>query len=85
MSVRGRGKGGGEGQERISMFCMVCVLAFMCFRKPSATENTIASLRKAGAHGADYVEFDLQLTKDLVPVVYHDFTVCTTLARVGLP
>ena len=64
---------------------MICILVFMCFRKPSATENTIASLRKAGAHGADYVEFDLQLTKDLVPVVYHDFTVCTTLARVGLP
>ena len=31
------------------------------------------------------MEFDVQLTKDLVPVVYHDFTVCTTLARVGLP
>lgn len=33
--------------------------------------------------GADYVEFDVQLTSDLIPVVYHDFTVCTTLARVG--
>ena len=33
--------------------------------------------------GADYVEFDVQLTRDLVPVVYHDFTVCTTLAKVG--
>jgi hypothetical protein len=51
--------------------------------KPSAAENTIASLKRAGAHGADYVEFDVQLTRDLVPVVYHDFTVCTTLAKRG--
>lgn len=29
------------------------------------------------------MEFDVQLTRDLVPVVYHDFTVCTTLARVS--
>ena len=29
------------------------------------------------------MEFDVQLTRDLVPVVYHDFTVCTTLAKVG--
>ena len=58
----------------------VCVCS-----KPTATENTIASLKQAGAHGADYVEFDVQLTKDLVPVVYHDFAVCTTLARVSLP
>ena len=35
------------------------------------------------SQGADYVEFDVQLTRDLIPVVYHDFTVCTTLARVG--
>ena len=46
-------------------------------------ENTIGSLKEAGEHGADYVEFDVQLTKDLVPVVYHDFHVCTTLAKTG--
>ena len=79
--------GGGRGGRREGSRTNIHVLydVFLCFRKPSATENTIASLRKAGAHGADYVEFDLQLTKDLVPVVYHDFTVCTTLARVSLP
>ena len=71
----------GGGPAFGSLIVHVCI----CCSKPSATENTIASLRKAGAHGADYVEFDVQLTKDLVPVVYHDFTVCTTLARVGLP
>lgn len=38
-------------------------------------ENTIASLQKAGDHGADFVEFDVQLSKDLVPVLFHDFHV----------
>lgn len=38
-------------------------------------ENTIASLKEAANNGADLVEFDVQLTKDLVPVIYHDFVV----------
>lgn len=38
-------------------------------------ENTIASLQKAAEHGADFVEFDVQLSKDLVPVLFHDFYV----------
>ncbi|XP_067662543.1 putative glycerophosphocholine phosphodiesterase GPCPD1 homolog 2 [Haliotis asinina] len=38
-------------------------------------ENTVASLKAAGQHGADYVEFDVMLSKDLQPVVYHDFSV----------
>lgn len=44
-------------------------------------ENTIASLKKAAEHGADMVEFDVQLSKDLVPVIYHDFDVCVSLRR----
>ena len=52
--------------------------------KPTVTENTLASFEIAGEHGADYVEFDVQLTKDNIPIVYHDDTVCTTLAREGL-
>ncbi|XP_055376159.1 glycerophosphocholine phosphodiesterase GPCPD1 [Condylostylus longicornis] len=42
-------------------------------------ENTIGSLKKAAAHGADMVEFDVQLSKDLVPVIYHDFHVYVSL------
>lgn len=42
-------------------------------------ENTIASLKNAAAHGADMVEFDVQLSKDLIPVVYHDFFICLSL------
>ncbi|GAB0098382.1 glycerophosphocholine phosphodiesterase GPCPD1 [Sergentomyia squamirostris] len=44
-------------------------------------ENTIASLKKAVSHGADLVEFDVQLSKDLVPVIYHDFSVYVGLKR----
>lgn len=38
-------------------------------------ENTVESFIAAASLGASYVEFDVQLTKDYVPVVYHDFTV----------
>ncbi|EEB05603.2 glycerophosphoryl diester phosphodiesterase Gde1 [Schizosaccharomyces japonicus yFS275] len=41
-------------------------------------ENTLDSLIAAGNLGASYVEFDVQMTKDLVPVVYHDFIVHET-------
>ena len=34
--------------------------------------------------GADFVEFDVQLSRDLVPVVYHDFIVGLTLKKVGM-
>lgn len=44
-------------------------------------ENTIASIKKAIAHGADMVEFDVQLSKDLVPVIYHDFYVYVSLKK----
>lgn len=44
-------------------------------------ENTIASLKKAAAHGADMVEFDVQLSKDLVPVIYHDFNVYVSIKK----
>lgn len=38
-------------------------------------ENTVESFIAAASLGASYVEFDVQLTKDYIPVVYHDFTV----------
>lgn len=39
-------------------------------------ENTVTSLKHAANHGADFVEFDVQVSKDLVPIIYHDFHVC---------
>ncbi|VDI53517.1 Hypothetical predicted protein [Mytilus galloprovincialis] len=44
-------------------------------------ENTITSLQSAGSHGADFVEFDVMLSKDLIPVVYHDFHVLITYRK----
>lgn len=38
-------------------------------------ENTMDLFIAAALLGALYVEFDVQLTKDHIPVVYHDFTV----------
>ncbi|CAF0761705.1 unnamed protein product [Didymodactylos carnosus] len=45
------------------------------------SENTLASFKAAFDAGADFVEFDVQLSKDKVPVVYHDFQVAITLKR----
>jgi len=42
----------------------------------SIKENTLASMKDAIQHGADMVEFDVQVSKDLVPVVYHEFRLC---------
>lgn len=41
-------------------------------------ENTLESFIQAANLGASYVEFDVQLTKDFVPIVYHDFLVSET-------
>eukprot|EP01119_Soliformovum_irregulare_P025668 TRINITY_DN9571_c0_g2_i1.p1 TRINITY_DN9571_c0_g2~~TRINITY_DN9571_c0_g2_i1.p1 ORF type:complete len:613 (-),score=166.51 TRINITY_DN9571_c0_g2_i1:49-1887(-) len=37
------------------------------------SENTILSFVTAEKYGFQCLEFDVQLTKDLVPVIYHDF------------
>lgn len=38
----------------------------------AAPENTLASIRKAAELGAPWVEFDVMLTRDRVPVLFHD-------------
>ncbi|XP_031779389.1 glycerophosphocholine phosphodiesterase GPCPD1 isoform X2 [Nasonia vitripennis] len=57
--------------------------SFTCEMKNCANvrENTVASLKTASYHGADMVEFDVQLSKDLIPVIYHDFYVSISLKR----
>ncbi|DAA74393.1 TPA_exp: Uncharacterized protein A8136_3360 [Trichophyton benhamiae CBS 112371] len=37
-------------------------------------ENTIQSFTSAANLGASHVEFDVQLTRDLIPVLYHDLS-----------
>ena len=63
-------------------FRNVCVNAkfgtfFSC---SNVRENTIASMKNAVEHGADMVEFDVQVSKDLVPIIYHDFELCASIA-----
>ncbi|XP_066291624.1 glycerophosphodiester phosphodiesterase 1-like [Branchiostoma lanceolatum] len=48
-----------------------------------APENTIAAFRTAKKNGADSVEFDLEYTKDGVPVLLHDDTVDRTTDGTG--
>ena len=46
--------------------------------KNSATENTLAAINEAATCGAGWVELDVQLTKDNVPVLFHDRTLDRT-------
>ncbi|XP_030006211.1 glycerophosphocholine phosphodiesterase GPCPD1-like isoform X2 [Sphaeramia orbicularis] len=43
-------------------------------------ENTINAFKTAAKHGAAYVQFEVQLSKDQVPVIYGDLT-CITCAK----
>lgn len=38
-------------------------------------ENSIESFNKAAEAGADFVEFDVMLDVDMIPIIYHDHTV----------
>jgi glycerophosphoryl diester phosphodiesterase len=49
-----------------------------------APENTLASIRKALDMGVHGFEFDIQLSKDGVPVVIHDATLERTTTGTGL-
>merc|ERR1719242_1364665 len=42
-------------------------------RRTHIKENTVLAFNAAKSFGADFVEFDVQLTKDKVPIIYHDF------------
>lgn len=44
---------------------------------PDTRENTLASFHSAVANGATFVEFDVQVTADGVPVIWHDNLVVT--------
>jgi len=49
-------------------------------------ENTVLSFVVAASLGAEYVEFDVQLTRDGIPVLYHDLIVGETgLSSVTVP
>ncbi|WP_170959041.1 glycerophosphodiester phosphodiesterase [Magnetospirillum sp. 15-1] len=48
-----------------------------------APENTPASFRTAAAHGLSMVEFDVRLSRDGVPLVFHDDTLERTTTGAG--
>lgn len=49
-----------------------------------APENTLASFTAAALHGLDWIEFDVQLTKDNDLVIFHDDTLDRTTNGHGL-
>jgi len=49
-----------------------------------APENTLAGIRRAAATGVSWVEFDVMLTSDSVPVLFHDDKLARTTGRRGL-
>lgn len=48
-----------------------------------APENTRASVRRAAELGASWVEFDVQLSRDNIPVLFHDDTLDRTTNASG--
>lgn len=46
-------------------------------------ENTLLALQAAVEAGACHIEFDVQLSRDRVPVLFHDLTLLRTTARLG--
>lgn len=46
---------------------------------PPLIENTVASMKASAELGAEFVEFDVMLTKDLVPIINHDYYVYVCL------
>lgn len=54
----------------------------------AAPENTIAAIQAALDLKVDFIEFDVRLTKDNVPIIFHDTTIIRTtnkknLSRIG--
>ena len=46
--------------------------------RASAPENTLAGIAEAARQGARWVEFDVKLTRDRVPILMHDDTLAAT-------
>ncbi|MCH9770618.1 MAG: glycerophosphodiester phosphodiesterase [Gammaproteobacteria bacterium] len=64
---------------------MIELAKFIAHRGASAVapENTLIALQKAAELGAKWVEFDVQLSGDQVPVIMHDYNLKRTTDREG--
>ena len=49
------------------------------YRLSAIKENSLMSFIVAGKLGADFIEFDVLLTKDNIPVVFHDFELSVSM------
>src|SRR5690242_8989223 len=49
-----------------------------------APENTLESIRTAAEIGVKWVELDVKLTKDSIPIIFHDDTLERTTSGYGL-
>ncbi|AFN82466.1 glycerophosphoryldiester phosphodiesterase [Encephalitozoon romaleae SJ-2008] len=47
-------------------------------------ENTVSSFKEAYRRGLKWVEMDVQLTRDEVPVIFHDFVIQSGASRIGI-
>ena len=54
-------------------------------RRTHVAENSLLSFTTAAANGASWVEFDVQLSKDGVPVIHHDFNVKVPGTSITVP
>jgi glycerophosphoryl diester phosphodiesterase len=52
-------------------------------RRTHILENTVLSLQSAARAGAEYCEFDVQLTRDGIPIIHHDWTVAIPFSGSG--
>ena len=52
--------------------------------KAYAPENTVASIETAASLGVQWVELDVKLTRDNVPIIFHDEALERTTSGVGL-
>ncbi|EGG20050.1 hypothetical protein DFA_07167 [Cavenderia fasciculata] len=55
------------------------------YRRTHIKENTILSFVTAASLGAQYIEFDVQLSREKIPIIYHDFEVATGIGAIKLP
>ena len=53
--------------------------------KNLSPENTIESIELAQKIGLSWVEFDVKISKDFIPIVFHDDTLERTTNGTGLP
>jgi len=66
-----------EPSDNIDLLRKVDIVAHRGASK-DAPENTLASIELAIEQGADTIEFDVQMTKDFVPILFHDISIRRT-------